>query len=623
MSRAQVISAGEANQPWDLPIAWRKPLVCCIVCVALVMFLWSNTPYDIDDAPITYRYAENIAAGNGFVYNTGEHVLGTSTPLFALTLAAARVLGIPIPTASNVIGLLASVAVVAVTMALLTDISGSFLTALLGGVILLGQGSFIRYSMAGMETPLYTLLVLLSLLTFARRMTLLSFVLAALTALMRLDGMAVAGAIVFSYFVQQRRLPLRESLVFLFAISPWFLFSLGYFGSLVPLSMLAKQQHLQALHANRFWIWNWLFMLPLREGRCLLPFTIIGLVSSLRARPQFEKWLAMLTWFAAYLAEYTLVGIPFYEWYLVPAFPVLASLTATGLVAVVKAARRWSPPTRIGVALPIFILLMLPYGQNVRASVRGFKDYLVGVERSRVLAGTWLRNHTPAESKIGAGAIGHVGYESNRYVLDSAGLVTPPADLARFSPDYYVRDGYVPNDPRCGAVVDFDTGSPLPPQRTMVSRCTGASKGAFDGLVLVEARISDWVLSNSGWYKESRFYLETQWIAQDGELERDWTLFVHFTRPDGTIVVQADHSLGLQPDGSILPPTQWTANKRMYDYVPLPVEPQDIIPLETRLGLWDPANGDRLEARPVDAQIDFAGRLVIQLSQVASLLEQR
>jgi hypothetical protein len=623
MTRAEVISPGKADQVWELPIVWGKLLVCCILFAALIIFLWSNTPYDIDDAPITYRYAENIATGNGFVYNAGERVLGTSTPLFALILAAARVLGIPVPTVSNVIGLLASVAVVAVTMALLMDLSGSFLTALLGGAMLLGQGSFVRYSMAGMETPLYTLLILLALLAFARKRMLLSFVLAALTALMRLDGVAVVGAIVFSYFIQQRRLPLRELLVFLLAVSPWFLFSLGYFGSLVPLSMIAKQQHLRALHADRFWIWNWLFVFPLRAGMYLLPFTIIGLIRSLHARSELWRWLATTAWFAAYLAEYTLVGIPFYEWYLVPAYPVLASLTATGLVTVVKAVRRWPLPTRIRVAVPIFILLMLPYGQNVRASVSGFKDYLVGVERSRVLAGMWLRNHTPADSKVGAGAIGHVGYESNRYILDSAGLVTPLADLARSSPDYCVRDGYVPSDPRCGAVADFDTNWPSPPQRIMISRCTGANRGAFGELVLAEARITDWVFGENGWYQESRFYLETQWIAQDGKPERDWTLFVHFTQPDGTIVVQADHALGLQPNGSTVRPTQWTANKRMYDYVPLPGQPQDIIPLELRLGLWDPASGTRLEAKPIAARVDADGQLVLQLSESAYLLQER
>src|SRR5215211_293852 len=40
-----------------------------------------------DDSYITYRYAHNLLTGRGFVYNPGEHVLSTTTPLYALILA--------------------------------------------------------------------------------------------------------------------------------------------------------------------------------------------------------------------------------------------------------------------------------------------------------------------------------------------------------------------------------------------------------------------------------------------------------------------------------------------------------------------------------------------------------
>jgi len=45
-------------------------------------------PRTIDDAFITYRYVRNILAGIGFVYNPGEQVLGTTTPLYTLLLTA-------------------------------------------------------------------------------------------------------------------------------------------------------------------------------------------------------------------------------------------------------------------------------------------------------------------------------------------------------------------------------------------------------------------------------------------------------------------------------------------------------------------------------------------------------
>ena len=45
-----------------------------------------------DDAFITYRYARNIASGQGFVFNPGERLLGTTTPLYTLSLVPVALL---------------------------------------------------------------------------------------------------------------------------------------------------------------------------------------------------------------------------------------------------------------------------------------------------------------------------------------------------------------------------------------------------------------------------------------------------------------------------------------------------------------------------------------------------
>jgi arabinofuranosyltransferase len=58
-------------------------LMILLAVLARTIF-WLKTGYTSDDAFITYRYVQNILAGNGFVYNPGERVLGSSTPLFTL-----------------------------------------------------------------------------------------------------------------------------------------------------------------------------------------------------------------------------------------------------------------------------------------------------------------------------------------------------------------------------------------------------------------------------------------------------------------------------------------------------------------------------------------------------------
>src|SRR5437588_12706743 len=75
-------------------IAIRAAWIVAGLAVAVRFFVLRATHCTIEDAYITLRYAENLASGNGFVYNLGEHVLGTTTPLFTLLLAGGGALGL-------------------------------------------------------------------------------------------------------------------------------------------------------------------------------------------------------------------------------------------------------------------------------------------------------------------------------------------------------------------------------------------------------------------------------------------------------------------------------------------------------------------------------------------------
>ena len=57
-----------------------------------------------DDPFITYRYAENLAQGKGFVYNPGERVLSTTTPLFTLLLALLSKVWADLPALAHLVG---------------------------------------------------------------------------------------------------------------------------------------------------------------------------------------------------------------------------------------------------------------------------------------------------------------------------------------------------------------------------------------------------------------------------------------------------------------------------------------------------------------------------------------
>ena len=77
------------------PIRTEWLLVASLVTLALLARLVPGERM-VDDAYITFRYARNLVEGAGFVYNPGERVLGTTTPLYTLLMA-----GLPLVTGSR------------------------------------------------------------------------------------------------------------------------------------------------------------------------------------------------------------------------------------------------------------------------------------------------------------------------------------------------------------------------------------------------------------------------------------------------------------------------------------------------------------------------------------------
>ncbi|HEC35405.1 MAG TPA: hypothetical protein ENI39_02600, partial [Anaerolineae bacterium] len=75
----------EVDRP-QFHAALERFLLLVLVLLALAARLVPG-PRTVDDAYITFRYARNLVEGRGFVYNLGERVLGTTTPLYTLLLS--------------------------------------------------------------------------------------------------------------------------------------------------------------------------------------------------------------------------------------------------------------------------------------------------------------------------------------------------------------------------------------------------------------------------------------------------------------------------------------------------------------------------------------------------------
>ena len=85
----------------------RRVLPWLMTALAVAFFLTEAWPLrsPLDDAFISFRYAHNLAAGHGLVYNVGERVEGFTNLLWTLLLAGGIRLGFGAPETAHVLDL--------------------------------------------------------------------------------------------------------------------------------------------------------------------------------------------------------------------------------------------------------------------------------------------------------------------------------------------------------------------------------------------------------------------------------------------------------------------------------------------------------------------------------------
>ena len=68
-----------------------------VVTLLVLIITCCDWNVEMDDAYIHFTYARNIATGHGYVFKPGERILGTTSPLYTLVLAALYRLLHPLP----------------------------------------------------------------------------------------------------------------------------------------------------------------------------------------------------------------------------------------------------------------------------------------------------------------------------------------------------------------------------------------------------------------------------------------------------------------------------------------------------------------------------------------------
>ncbi len=406
-------------------------------------------PRTIDDAFITFRYARNLIGGHGLVFNPGEAVLGTTTPVYALLLSGLGLVSggtdAPFRALAWVVNALAD----AVTCWFLIRIGillGQRRAGVVASLLWAVAPMSVTFSVGGMETSLFIALMAATLYLHSAGRPVRAALTASLSLLTRPDALLLLGPLALERLrlavgwpaAHTRRRPVSwpEVLAFLLPVTAWIGVGTAFYGSPVPHSILAKVvayrlppeaafvrllQHyatpfLEHLSLSTRWIGLGLLLYP---SLCAL-----GAARVLRREP--GAWpLFAYPWL--YFGAFAIANPLIFRWYLAPPLPfyLLAIFVGAERVA---ADLRWP---RLPLALSLAALLLTlrgwtlhpDHGPDRPAPQMAF----IKLELLYQQVAEDLQSEIRPEHVLAAGDVGALGYFSGARILDTVGLNSPQA----------------------------------------------------------------------------------------------------------------------------------------------------------------------------------------------------
>ena len=423
-------------------------------CLAQVVFGYSDPTlaghaWGTDDAYISYRYAENLAAGRGLVFNPGERVEGYSNLLYVLLLApaTAAVSRESLYAVSAALNALLALAAAYVLYAFARPRLGERGAAAL--LLLFATVPSVWVAVAsGLETPLVLLLQVVTWVLVEKvverdgtpRAERFLGMVAALSVLARSDGFITPIVATAFLALHRRWRPAAVTgLATLATAAALTVFRLAYYGWPLPNTYYAKVTG-SSLRLRLESGSQRLLTILLATG--LLFYVAIIAATALRAaRAAWRRPRAPLTWVsfplsfaAAWLAGFVWVGGDvFYDRFLVCLFPMGGYL----LLALLRERARSSLGALLLALTLVMQLARLGVDPRFRFTLAKY-DYLIEL-------GRFLGARHPG-ALLACDAVGKVPYFSGLRTIDMYGLTDVTIGHGRMVERGYFRPGHGKGD---------------------------------------------------------------------------------------------------------------------------------------------------------------------------------
>ncbi len=416
--------------------AGRIPwLIWTAIALAILTVHALSFRFVIDDAFISFRYAQNLIDGHGLVFNIGEKVEGYSNLLYVLLSAVGLRLGVDPLLWGRIWSTLAMGGLLAMLPGIVRLLApeenahrrlpgqvAQILTALTGGVAC--------WMLAGLETSFFALFTVWAWRSALKRQTVLAGVAGLLLILTRPEGPALAflfsawsllpsDALSTGYYGRNRKRLLGPILLGTGTIA-FFIWRHSYFGWWLPNTYYAKTGDWAGQLATGLpYGWNFLKY----YGIGILVTAVVAVLRggmSLVLRRDMYLTLAVVFIWSIYVIMVGGDMLGMFRFF-VPVLPLLL----TWLTALLSGTSWLSRPRNAILVMSILAVVLLP------ASFHGKERRLVSIHMTEanlggwILAGDAMVKHLPSGSSIALGPAGYIPFVTGFRTYDYYGLVVP------------------------------------------------------------------------------------------------------------------------------------------------------------------------------------------------------
>jgi len=458
-----------------LMVISKPGVILCLTALAGLIVVFelsiSESFVGADDAYIHLCYIDNLRNCDGFGFNPRGPSNGSTSPLWVLIAALFTSDAANLPHAVKLLSTFLFVLSILPFYALSKHLTHSSEHAVLPTLIYGSDPWLLKWAGSTMETSLIALLILAAACFLVRSDNLRNSAIASfLLGLGTLVRPEVALLFALSLFLT---IPSRQAggalfkrtstmlAIYAIVLTPWLLYALVTFGSVLPNTFTAKITSSEATIWDTGWYfariisvtyWPWLLVLA-----SLIFLFFRKRLSRDSSYSPFKTRVVLMFWlWCCLIVAFYILGklqTPSTR-YLQVMTPILISVGFGGLVHTTKSL----PPLQRSNGLRRFITILVTsavvlYNVALNALVvfPSSQDFARGVLHTYKRVAEWLNDHASARSRVAVTTdVGVIGYYSRCEIIDLCGLNSPEAipyleDNLKYvlvsKPDYLVNTG--------------------------------------------------------------------------------------------------------------------------------------------------------------------------------------